>query len=62
MKASHFITLVQNTHSKASVQPALAGVVPGIVSAAPVQSITDPTPPHGTQSKIKQVRKKERLT
>ena len=42
MNASHFITLVQNTHNEASVQPALAGVVPGIVSAAPVQSVTDP--------------------
>ena len=62
MKASHFLTLFQNTHKEARVQAGLAGVVPGIVYVAPAPRVTHPTPPHSTQSKIKHVRKKQELT
>lgn len=62
MKASYFNTLVQNTHNESNVQPALPGVVPGIVYTAPVPTVTNPRRPHSTEGKTKKARKKERLT
>lgn len=62
MKASYFNRLVQNTHDESDVQPALPGVVPGIVYTAPISTLTGPRTLHNTQSKTKQVTKKKRLT
>lgn len=60
MKASYFNRLVQNTHDESDVQPALPGVVPGIVYTAPISTLTGPRTLHNTQSKTKQVTKKKK--
>lgn len=66
MKASYFISLVQNIHNESDVQPALPGVVPGIVCIAPTSTITNPRTWHNThsktQSKTQTVRKEKKLT
>lgn len=51
MKASCFNSLVQNTHKESDVQPALPGVVPGIVYTAPILTVTNARTPHNTRAK-----------